>query len=223
MMLLFHQWVSPGSRKIRLMLKEKTLDFDLQIEKNWERRPEFLALNPAGDVPVLLLGPGGPAICDATAIAEYLEESFADRPLLGQTALERAEIRRLIGWFDVKFSREVTQNLVDEKVTKRLTGLGQPNSQAIKAGYANIHYHLDYIAYLADRRSYLAGADFSLADITAAAHLSCVDYIGDVPWDEHPGAKEWYARVKSRPSFRPLLADHIPGMPPPRHYADLDF
>ncbi len=205
------------------MLKEKTLDVDLQIEKVWERRPGFMALNPAGDVPVLLLDPGGPAICDATAIAEYLEESFADRPLLGQTALERAEIRRLIGWFDVKFNREVTQNLVDEKVTKRLTGLGQPNSQAIKAGYANIHYHLDYIAYLADRRSYLAGADFSLADITAAAHLSCVDYIGDVPWDEHPGAKEWYARVKSRPSFRPLLADHIPGMPPPRHYADLDF
>ncbi len=221
--MLFHQWVSPGSRKIRLMLKEKTLDVDLQIEKTWERRPEFMALNPAGEVPVLVLDPGGPVICDATAIAEYLEESFADRPLLGQTALERAEIRRLIGWFDVKFNREVTQNLVDEKITKRLTGLGQPNSQAIKAGYANIHYHLDYIAYLADRRSYLAGADFSLADITAAAHLSCVDYIGDVPWDEHPGAKEWYARVKSRPSFRPLLADHIPGMPPPRHYADLDF
>jgi glutathione S-transferase len=223
MMLLFHQWVSPGSRKIRLMLKEKNLDFDLQIEKTWERRPEFLALNPAGDVPVLLLEPGAYPLCDATAIAEYLEESFADRPLLGQTALERAEIRRLIGWFDVKFNREVTQNLVDEKISKRLTGLGHPNSQAIKAGYANIHYHLDYIAYLADRRSYLAGAEFSLADITAAAHLSCVDYIGDVPWDEHPGAKEWYARVESRPSFRPLLADHIPGMPPPRHYADLDF
>jgi glutathione S-transferase len=223
MMLLFHQWVSPGSRKIRLMLKEKNLDFDLQIEKTWERRSEFLALNPAGDVPVLLLEPGAYALCDATAIAEYLEESFADRPLLGQTALERAEIRRLIGWFDVKFNREVTQNLVDEKISKRLTGLGHPNSQAIKAGYANIHYHLDYIAYLSDRRSYLAGAEFSLADITAAAHLSCVDYIGDVPWDEHPGAKEWYARVKSRPSFRPLLADHIPGMPPPRHYADLDF
>ncbi|GFZ88896.1 glutathione S-transferase family protein [Elstera cyanobacteriorum] len=223
MMLLFHQFVSPGSRKIRLMLKEKNLEFDLQIEKTWERRPEFLALNPAGEVPVLLFEPGGHPISDATAIAEFIEESFPDRPLLGQTALERAEIRRLIGWFDVKFNREVTQNLVDEKITKRLTGIGTPNSQAIKAGYANIHYHLDYIAYLSDRRSYLAGADFSLADVTAAAHLSCVDYLGDVPWDQHPGAKEWYARVKSRPSFRPLLADHIPGMPPPRHYADLDF
>ncbi len=223
MMLLFHQFVSPGSRKIRLMLKEKNLDFDLQIEKPWERRPEFLALNPAGEVPVLLFEPGGHPISDATAIAEFIEESYPDRPLLGQTAFERAEIRRLIGWFDVKFNREVTQNLVDEKITKRLSGVGTPNSQAIKAGYANIHYHLDYIAYLSDRRSYLAGADFSLADITAAAHLSCVDYLGDVPWDQHPGAKEWYARVKSRPSFRPLLADHIPGMPPPRHYADLDF
>jgi len=74
-----------------------------------------------------------------------------------------------------------------------------------------------------ERRRWLAGENFSLADITAAAHLSTLDYLGDVPWDNHEPAKEWYARIKSRPSFRPLLADHIPGAPPPKHYADLDF
>lgn len=223
MMLLFHQWVSPGSRKIRLMLQEKHLDFGLRLEKPWERRAEFLALNPAGDVPVLLIEPEGRSISEATAIAEFIEESFPDRSLLGHAPFERAEVRRLVGWFDVKFNREVTQNLVDEKITKRLTGIGYPNSQAIKAGYSNIHYHLDYISYLCDRRNYLAGNDFSLADIAAASHISCVDYIGDVPWDRHPGAKEWYSRVKSRPSFRPLLLDHVPGVAPPAHYADLDF
>jgi glutathione S-transferase len=142
---------------------------------------------------------------------------------MGATPIERAETRRLVAWFDVKFNREVTVNLVEEKITKRFLGLGQPNSQAIRAGCQNIKHHLDYITYLMDRRSYLAGDSFGLADITAAAHLSSVDYLGDVPWEQHNGAKEWYARVKSRPSFRPLLADHIPGVAPPKHYADLDF
>ena len=69
----------------------------------------------------------------------------------------------------------------------------------------------------------MAGEDYSLADIAAAAHLSTVDYLGDVPWTEHEEAKDWYARIKSRPSFRSLLEDNIPGVPPPKHYADLDF
>jgi glutathione S-transferase len=219
---LYHLWLSPFSRKIRLVLKEKTLDFEMAVERIWERRPEFLALNPAGEVPVLV-EPDGTTLSDATAITEYLEEIYPERPLMGATPIERAETRRLVAWFDVKFNREVTVNLVEEKITKRFLGLGQPNSQAIRAGCQNIKHHLDYITYLMDRRSYLAGDSFGLADITAAAHLSSVDYLGDVPWEQHDGAKEWYARVKSRPSFRPLLADHIPGVAPPKHYADLDF
>ena len=219
---LYHLWLSPFSRKVRLVLKEKTLDFDMKVEPVWERRAEFLALNPAGDVPVLV-EPDGATLCDATAIVEFLEETYPERPLIGSNAAERAETRRLVAWFDVKFNREVTVNLVDEKMMKRFLGLGQPNSQAIRAGCQNIKHHLDYIGYLTDRRKYLAGDAFGLADITAAAHLSSVDYLGDVPWEQHDGAKDWYARVKSRPSFRPLLTDHIPGAAPPKHYADLDF
>lgn len=222
MRILYHLWPSPFARKIRVMLKEKGLDFDPVIERVWERRPEFLALNPAGEVPVLIEADGR-VVAEATAIQEYLEDAYPDRPLLFGDAHQRAEIRRLVSWFDLKFNREVTQNLVDEKVGKRLLGQGQPNSQAIKAGYANIHYHLDYIAYLMDRRRYLAGDEFSLADITAAAHLSSLDYLGDVPWEKHEGARDWYARVKSRPSFRPLLADRVPGISPVPHYDDLDF
>lgn len=219
---LYHLWLSPFSRKIRLVLKEKSLEFDMKVERIWERRPEFLALNPAGDVPVLV-EPDGTTLADGNAIAEYLEEVYPERPLIGTTPLERAETRRLVAWFDVKFNREVTANLVEEKIMKRFLGLGQPSSQAIRAGCQNIKHHLDYIGYLTDRRKYLAGDTFGLADITAASHLSAVDYLGDVPWEQHDGAKDWYARVKSRPSFRPLLADHIPGASPPKHYADLDF
>jgi glutathione S-transferase len=219
---LYHLWLSPYSRKVRVALTEKKLDFEMKLERVWERRPEFLALNPAGKVPVLV-DEDGITIADSYAICEYLEEVYPSPGLIGRTVGARAETRRLVGWFDDKFAREVTRNIVGEKVNKRFLKLGEPDSEAIRAGSENIHYHLDYIAYLAERRNWLAGDEFSLADIAAAGHLSVVDYLGDVPWAGHEGAKEWYARVKSRPSFRPLLSDHIPGLPPPKHYADPDF
>ncbi|HJU15069.1 MAG TPA: glutathione S-transferase family protein [Stellaceae bacterium] len=222
MRVLYHQWLSPFSRKVRVILQEKNLDFTLKLERVWERRPEFLALNPAGEVPVLL-EPDGTVLAGSTAIVEYLDEVYRDKILIGLTSQERAEVRRLIAWFDVKMNREVTENLLGEKMMKRLRGDGQPNSLAIRAGHANLPHHLDYIGYLVERRRWLAGDQFSAADITAAAQLSCLDYLGDVPWDSHEPAKEWYARIKSRPSFRPLLADRLPGLPPPKHYTDLDF
>jgi len=222
MRLLYHLWLSPFSRKIRVVLKEKNLDFTMRVEKTWERRPEFLALNPAGDVPVLI-EPDGTVLADANAIAEFLDEVYREKLLLGVNPVDRAEVRRLTHWFDGKMNREVTELLVGEKMMKRFLGLGVPDSSAIRAGNANLGYHLDYVGFLVERRRWLAGDHFSLADITAAAHLSALDYIGDVPWDDYEPAKEWYARIKSRPSFRPLLADHIPGAPPPKHYADLDF
>ncbi|MGH7040067.1 MAG: glutathione S-transferase family protein [Stellaceae bacterium] len=222
MRVLYHQWLSPFARKVRVLLTEKGLDFTLKTERVWERRPEFLALNPAGEVPVLI-EPDSVVLAGSAAIVEYLDEVYRDRVLIGATPRERAEVRRLIAWFDLKMNREVTENLLGEKMMKRLRGEGQPNSRAIRAGHANLPHHLDYIGYLIERRRWLAGDSFSVADITAAAHLSCLDYLGDVPWEAHEPAKEWYARIKSRPSFRPLLSDLLPGIPPPKYYADLDF
>ena len=222
MRVLYHLWLSPDCRKARIALLEKGLDFELRAEYIWERRDEFLALNPAGDVPVLVESDGS-ALSGSNAICEFLDEVHPDPPLIGRQALGRAEVRRLVHWFDGKFDSEVTENLVGEKMMKRLLGQGAPNSKAVRAGHANIHHHLDYIGYLTERRIWLAGNTFSLADITAAAHLSTIDYLGDVPWKEHEEAKDWYARVKSRPSFRALLEDNVPGAPPQRHYANLDF
>ena len=222
MRVLYHLWLSPFCRKVRIVLREKGLDFELKTENLWQRREEFLALNPAGEVPVLVEEDGA-ALADSTAICEYLEECYPDPPLLPGQPAERAEVRRLVAWFDRKFSAEVSDNLVGEKILKRFLRRGAPDARAIRAGKENIHYHLDYIGWLTERRSWLAGSSLSLADIAAAAHISAVDYLGDVPWDEHEPAKDWYARIKSRPSFRPILADHIPGEPPPKHYADLDF
>jgi glutathione S-transferase len=143
--------------------------------------------------------------------------------LLGRTLAERAEVRRLVGWFDQKFFHEVTRNLLHEKQMKRDLGRGNPDAAAIRAGYANLKPHMDYLGWLAETRAWLAGSSFSMADLAAAAQLSALDYIGDVDWALNDATKEWYARIKSRPSFRPLLADRISGLAPPAHYDDLDF
>jgi glutathione S-transferase len=220
--MLYHLSLNPFSRKVRLALIEKRMAFEMHTESVWERRDEFLALNPTGEVPVLI-SESGTALSGSDAILEYLDEIQPDPPLYGVTPLERAEARRLVYWFDRKFNIEVTENLVTEKIMKRILGLGEPNSQVIRAGHANIHIHLNYISYLVDRRNWLAGDNLTVADLAASAHLSTIDYIGDVPWNEYPAARDWYARIKSRLSFRPLLEDHIPGAPPAKHYRDLDF
>lgn len=219
---LYHLPLSPFSRKIRLVLSEKRLPFELRLEKVWERRAEYLELNPAGTVPTLVED-NGLAVPDSGVICEYLEEAYPDTPLLGRTLAERVEIRRLVAWFDGKFAQEVTRNLVGEKFLKRLVGRGEPNAAAIRVGYAAMKDHLQYIGWLAENRKWLGGAHLSLADFAAAAHLYALDFVGDVDWSVSPSARDWYARMKSRPCFRSVLADRVPGVTPPEHYADLDF
>jgi len=222
MLTLYHTPLSPPCRKIRLMLKEKSLGHQLVAEDTWARRIEFFAMNPAGDVPVLVNDKQQP-ICGAYAIAEYLDETFPDVQFFGNTPSERAEVRRLVEWFDSKFEREVSQLILFEKVFKRLMGYGEPSSEAIRAGKKNIAYHMDYIAHLLLTRNWLGGEYLTLADISAAAHLSCLDYLGDVAWETHPSVKEWYALIKCRPAFRELLEDRVKGFVPPAHYTDPDF
>jgi len=163
------------------------------------------------------------ALADSGAIFEYLEETQPDPPLLPSDPAMRAEARRLTAWFDDKFHREVTANLLYERVNKKLAKTGYPQSENIKAGVRNIKYHLDYIGWLTDHRRWLAGDAMTIADFAAAAHLSCLDYVGDVDWARNAGLHDWYSKIKSRPAFRSILADLVPGFNPPQHYADLDF
>src|ERR1700712_5339124 len=219
---LYHIPLSPFSRKVRLVLAEKRLPFELRAEKTWERRAEYLDLNPAGTVPTLVDENGFP-VPDSGVICEYLEEAYPDIPLLGRSLAERVEVRRLVAWFDGKFNNEVTRNLYGEKFMKRLAGRGNPDAALMRVGFIALRHHLQYIGWLAETRKWLAGSAISLADFAAAAHLSSLDFAGDVDWSVSPAAREWYARMKSRPSFRAILADRVPGTIPSPHYADLDF
>jgi glutathione S-transferase len=221
MLRLHHYPLCPFSRKIRIVLREKELDAALEETEPWQCGDELIALNPAGEVPVLL--DDDRVIADSGVICEYLEETRPEPRLLGLDAIERAEVRRLVAWFDIKFVREVTDLVWREKVLKFVVNRETPNSAAVRVGVANLHAHLSYVGFLFEQRNWLAGDHISLADAAAGAQLSVLDYHGDVPWDAHPGAKLWYARLKSRPSFRPLLADRLSCLTPPAHYDDLDF
>jgi glutathione S-transferase len=218
---LYHMPLSPFCRKVRLVLAEKKIEVELLQEKPWERRMDFLRLNPAAEVPVLKID--DLVLCDSNAIVEYLEEAYPDPALLPGSPEQRAEARRLAAWFDGKFHNEVTANLLYERVNKKLARSGYPESGKIKAGRQHIKYHLDYIGWLMEHRKWLAGDKLTIADFTAAAHLSCLDYVNDVDWARNAGLHEWYSKIKSRPAFRSILADLVPGFTPPVHYADLDF
>ncbi len=225
MRILYHYPLCPYSRKIRLVLAEKKLDFTLEVEKFWEKRESFIKLDPAGQVPVLI-ELNGSILSDSGAISEYLEEAYPEWPLIGEGLIQRAEVRRLTAWFDDRFGRDVSKRLLLEKNIKRYLpsdGSNGPDSSAIRQAKSLIHHHLDYISWLVDRRNWLAGDHFSLADVTAAAHLSVIDYFGDAPWQSHLLAKDWYARIKSRPTFRAVLQDRAPGAAPSPHYTNLDF
>ena len=230
MLTLFHHSFCPHSRFVRLAVEEYGLECRWVEEKVWERREEFLTINPAGTTPVLV-DEGHPPVPGAAIIAEYLDETAGDgagdRRLLPAEPERRIEVRRLAAWFNDKFFGEVSGPLVMERCYKRYMpheqGGGSPDTDVIRAARINIRYHLAYIGWLVRERDWLAGNQLSFADLAAAAHLSAVDYLGDVPWNEDEAAKIWYARVKSRPSFRPMLAENMPGIPPSKTYADLDF
>ena len=222
MRILYYMPLCPFSRAIRMMLVEKSIEFHPVQENIFAIRPQFLAINPAGEMPVLV-EEDGTVFSGPYAIAEYVEETSSARSLLGNNASQRAEVRRLIDWFHGKFYHDVTQHLVFEKIYKRALGSGEPDSAVIRAGKKNVYYHLDYIANLARERHWLAGDTLSLADITAAAHISVLDYLGDVPWEHSDVAREWYALLKSRPSLRHMLSDRVPSFRPPTHYENPDF
>jgi glutathione S-transferase len=222
---LHHFPLDPASRQARLALGEKRLAFHEQIERYWERPASLTSLNPSGMTPVLVES-GGDAplvLCETHAVLEHLEETSPDPPLLSQDPAERAEARRLMHWFDRKFDAEVNGLLLHEKMEKRLLSLGAPEHAALRQGRDALRLHLGYIDSLLQARNWLAGEALSLGDFAAAAHLSVIDYFGDVPWKDFPAVKTWYMRIKSRPCFRPLLADRWPGMPPAADYDNLDF
>lgn len=223
-LLLHHFPLDPASRQVRLALGEKKLAFEERPVRYWEHDPVFHALSPTGRTPVLeVRGGERVVVCELLAVLDWTE-AFGGRPsLLSADPAERAEAMRLRSWFDRRFEVEVDAPILYERMEKRLQRLGPPEAEPLRQGRGALKEHLAYLDGLLAQRDWLAGRTLSQGDLAAAAHLSVLDYFGEVPWQTWPNLKTWYMRIKSRPSFRPLLADRISGMAPVDHYADLDF
>lgn len=222
MRVLHHYMLSSVSRFVRLYLAEQKMEFLPKLEEYWKSEPAFLKLNVAGTVPVLVED-DGTILCGGYVIAEYFDDILPASPLIYGKPAERAEIRRMFDWLCGRFEREVLQPLINERLIRRMTGEGVPSSVVIRTALGNLSVHLAYFNHLAERQQWLAGSKMSIADLMAAASLSVLDFMNDINWDDWGELKIWYARVKSRPSFRPLLADQVTGIVPPDHYTNLDF
>ena len=212
----------PFSRKVRLLLSEKGIAYDLIRENPWEHRDEFQNLNPALRTPVIHNPERQITLVDSRAICEYFEETVDKAPMINGTATNRAEIRRLIALFEENFFADVTHPLLEERMKKRLVYRQSPDSRILREAMRMANLHLDYIDYLIDHRPWLAGSTMSLADLTAAAQISVADYLGGIDWSQHEQARGWYSVFKSRPSFRPLLSERMDVIHPPAHYADVN-
>ncbi len=213
----------PFSRKVRLLLAEKGIVYDLVRESPWAMRDEFLDLNPAGTTPVIVEPDRAITLMDSQAICEYFEETTEAFPLISGTAATRAEIRRLTAWFDQIVFADVVAPLLHERMKKRLLHRLTPDAGTLREAMKRANSHLDYVDYLLDHRRWIGGATMSLADVAAAAHISVADYLGGIDWESHRPTKRWYQGIKSRPSFRPLLAERMEIITPPKHYDQPDF
>jgi glutathione S-transferase len=224
-LVLHHFAFDPASRLVRLALGEKRVPFTEAPVRWFDSDNEFERLNPSGRLPVLVVGDEREqlVLCETAAILGFCEDEIPDSPLLPRDPAERAEARRLSQWFERKFEAEVDALLLHEKMEKRLLRLGAPDINIMRDGRQALRRHLGYAEQLLSEREWLAGRRLSIADFAAAAHLSVLDYFDEVGWAEHPAVKNWYMKLKSRPCFRPLLADRLPGVPPAGHYDDLDF
>jgi glutathione S-transferase len=213
----------PFSRKVRLMLAEKGVAHELRRVSPWLQDDDFADLNPAGETPVLVEESKGVVLIDSLAICEYFEETLDKAPLIPGTASNRAEVRRLVCWFDGRMHHEVVAPLMQERMRKRLVSRDPPDTATLRRAMTAANGHLDYIDYLLDHRRWLAGPALTLADLAAAAQLSVADYLGGVDWRGHKQTADWYAVMKSRPAFRPLLAERMEVIQPPAHYDKVDF
>lgn len=219
---LYHYPLCPFSRQIRILLKEYDYDFNTIVAEYWNRDKDFLSMSPSGELPVLVES-SGLIISDIYPILEYIIEYFDKHLFVPQNVIDKNEMRRLISWFNSKFFREVTKYLLNEKVIRLLKKAGPPRSELIRAAKSNLNFHLSYLTELLEIRDFVASENITIADFVAAAHLSVLDYFNEIDWSKYPKVQHWYSLIKSRPSFRPILRDSVPGFAKPAHYELLDF
>ena len=228
--ILYHYPLCPFSRKVRFLLDEFNLTYKSIEVKFWKRDIELLKLNPAAEVPVLIDETNKITLVDSFIICEYLdslnlkEDDLLKKSYLLEKEADRIEVKRLEMWFDKKFYNDVSKYILEERVYNTFSDKPMNiNTKRLKAGQKNLEPHLKYIEFLLDKRKWLAGEEFSLADISAATQISCLDYLGEISWSKYKKLKDWYLTIKSKIAFHSILRDKIEGFTPSKYYCEFDF
>ncbi len=207
------------------------------LEKFWEKRDVFLKLNKSGSVPFLVKkasddelseGKQHTLLSGINAISEFLEDKYQQNPLIFGSPEEKSEIRRMVDWVNIKFYGEVVGYILNEKIINFFKNKEIPDPSILAIAAKNLSTHLDYFGYLIGKKGWIASHKISMADIALASHISVLDYLGVIHWvkmdsQNKENLKEWYRLIKSRPSFRQILQDIVPGFDASSYYRDLDF
>jgi glutathione S-transferase len=225
-MLVVHaRTLDPLSRAVRIALGEKRAVFHVREAPAFSADAALLALDPDGRTPVLVDNAWGndAAISELWPLFEYLDELIPSPALFPGGPLERASARA-VSVQAIRAFRPLVDTVVTEKAMKRMERSGSPDTAALRRAQDGAAQLIEQAGRAADASDgWLCGRKLSLGDIMAAAHVSVLDQLDAIDWDRCPSGRSWYAHMKQRPSFRPLLADILPGVPAPAHYADLDF
>ena len=222
MITLHHYYLCSSSRYIRLILEEHNITYETQLENFWKPQKDFLKINPAGHLPVLVNEDNFPII-GANSCIEYIKDLELRPKLFVDNYRDKAEINRLVHWFDVIFKKEVFDPIIYEKVFSRIVDNISPNSDNIRAAFHNLDFHIQYFNYLLNSKNYFIKDELTYLDFLAAANFSVLDYLGLLNLKSYESMREWYFKIKSRPSFKTLLKDQIVGLNPHENYKNIDF
>ena len=221
MFTLYHYYLCPSSRFVRLVLEEYKIKYNVQLENYWRPQKDFLKINPAGHLPVLIDEQNN-SIIGANSCLEFFKDLNLKPYLLGENYKDKAEIYRLYHWFETLFKKEVLDPIIYEKVFSRVVDNVTPNSSNIRLALQNLSFHINYFDYLLKNQDYFVTNSLTYLDFLASANLSILDYLGLLSFENNDNIKEWYFKLKSRLSFRTLLKDQIVGLSPDEKYKLID-
>ncbi len=195
---------APNPRKVLIFMAEKGLDIPLErvrMQKREHKAPEFVKKNPLGQVPVLELD-DGTCISESLAICRYLEELHPTPSLFGRTPLERANIEMWLRRAEFRLWNPMGQVWInaDPRTAavnpNQFKGYGEHSKKVV----ANAMRWFD--KELSDGRAFLAGPDYSMADIVLLCGIDFSKFINLEMPEDAPHLRAWYTRVSERPSAK---------------------
>lgn len=191
----------PFGQKVRLVLAEKSLSYELvpvDIGRGEQRRPEFLRLNPYGRVPVLV--DEDTVVYDSTIINEYLDDEYPDPPVLPriESSSLRARARLFEDFADASFTPQVGQLMME--IAK---GEAERDGSRLSRLHQSIERVLDYVNRELQGQDFLAG-EFSIADIGFVPRLLVLGDLGIEVGAGRANVEAWLTRLAQRPSVQSL-------------------